>query len=70
MPTKLVGKHSHSRSDKLGVVPSDRMGSTSLKRPREDSSEELKLESVGRKKQVVDFQNLTVEADVQPRRQP
>ena len=68
MPTKLVGKQSHSRSGKLGVVPSDGMGSTSLKRPREDSSEELKLESVGRKKQVVDFPNLTVEADVQPRR--
>ena len=64
MPTELVGKHSHSRSSKLGVVPSNGMGLASLKCPKEDSSEELKLVSVGRKKQVVDFQNLTVEAGV------
>lgn len=67
-PTALVPKHSHSRSSRLGVLPSDGMGLTSLKSPREDSSEELKLVSVGRKKQAVELKNLTVEADVQPRR--
>ena len=41
-----------------------------MKQPREDSSEELRLVNVGRKKQVVEFENLTVEAEVQPRQQP
>ena len=46
------------------------MDSTPLKRPRKELSEELRLVNVGRKKQVVEFENLTVEAEVQPRQQP
>ena len=65
-PTKLVGTNCHSKSGRLGGLPSDGLGSTPLKRPREDSSEELRLVNVERKKQVVDFKNLMVEAEAQP----
>ena len=54
-PTKLVGINCHSKSGRLGGLPSNGLGSTPLKRPREDSSEELRLMNVGRKKQVVDL---------------
>ena len=46
------------------------MDSTPLKRSRKELSEELKLVSGGRKKQVVKLKNLTVEADIQPCQQP
>ena len=54
-PTELVGTNFHSKSGRLGGLPLDGLGSTPLKRPREDSSEELRLVNVGRKKQVVDL---------------
>ena len=49
-PTELVGTNFHSKSGRLGGLPLDRLGLTPLKRPREDSSEELRLVNVGRKK--------------------
>ena len=65
-PIELVGTNCHSKSGRLGGLPSDGLGSTPLKRPREDSSEELRLVNVERKKQVVEFKNLMVEAKAQP----
>ena len=54
-PTELVGINCHSKSGRLGGLPLNGLGSTPLKRPRKDSSEELRLVNVGRKKQVVDL---------------
>ena len=65
-----MGTNCHSKSGRLGGLPSDRLGLTPLKRPRENSSEELRLVNVGRKKQVVEFKNLTVEAEAQLHRKP
>ena len=45
-----MGTNCHSKSGRLGGLPLDGLGSTPLKRPREDSSEELRLVNVGRKK--------------------
>ena len=65
-----MGTNCHSKSGKLGGLPSNGLGSTPLKRPKEDSSKELRLVNVGRKKQVVEFKNFTVEAEAQPCRKP
>ena len=52
------------------VSSTQRLELWSLKRTREDLSEERELVNVSRKKQAIVFQNQTVEADAQPRRQP
>ena len=52
------------------VSSTQRLELWSLKRTREDLSEERELVNVSRKKQAIVFQNQTVEVEVQPLRQP
>ena len=69
MSTRLV-KNFPIQSIPDSVSSTQRLELWSLKRTREDLSEERELVNVSRKKQAIVFQNQTVEADAQPRRQP